>query len=476
MDTITHLAPPTLLNTLEELKLVPEFKAIPEDQFRWLAEKGVLRKFNDGDRIFAKGDEIAGMQIVFRGGVNLKYVQGGSQRDMGTYEPHEILGRLPYSRMKAATGEGFAVGETILFFVHKDLFPELVSHCYEITEVLVHNMTDRVRDFTKQQQQNDKMMSLGKLSAGLAHELNNPSAAIVRSAHELKRLLANVPDNFKAVIKIRVGDAEIDKLNSMVAEKIENCHMKPISLKEKTAIEDEVTNWLEGNNINDAYELVETFADFGISKTDLDMIKSWIRAEDVFPVLGWVNQVLNTEKLISDIEEASKRINVLVTSVKGYTHMDQAPERALVDIHLGIRNTLTMLNHKLKKNSIEFIENFQQDLPQAKIFVSEMNQVWTNIIDNAIDAMENRKNSTLEIQTQKEREFIIVRIIDNGPGIPKDIVDKIFDPFFTTKPVGKGTGLGLEVVQQIITQHNGKVTVKSEPGRTEFEICFPIGN
>ncbi|CAN5179437.1 ATP-binding protein [soil metagenome] len=462
------------INILEKIRTVPEFKSVPEAQLQWLSDKGILRTFKDGEKVFAKGDEIVGFNVVFKGGVNLKYIQAGSLRDLGTYDPGEILGRLPYSRMGVAVGEGFAVGETILFFLHKDLFPELVSHCYEITEALVHNMTDRVRDFTKQQQQNDKMMALGKLSAGLAHELNNPSAAIVRSADELKRLLSNVPDNFKAVIKIRTGDAEVDKLNDLVTGKIASCQGKPLSLKEKNVAEDDITVWLESNNINDAYELVETFAEFGIRKSDLDSIRSWTRSEDIFPVLGWVNQVLNTEKLISDIGEAAKRINVLVTSVKGYTHMDQAPEKQKIDMHLGIRNTLTMLNHKVKKNNIKLIENFQVDLPQAKIFVSEMNQVWTNIIDNAIDAMEGRPNSSLEIRTEKDREFIIISIIDNGPGIPQDIQHKIFDPFFTTKPVGKGTGLGLEVVQQIITQHNGKVTVRSVPGRTEFQICLPI--
>ena len=463
------------MNNLEELKKVPEFKLVPEDQLQWLSEKGILHTFQDGDKIFAKGDEILGFNIVFKGRVNLKFVQAGTLRDLGMYEPGEILGRLPYSRMGLAIGEGFAVSETILFFLHKDLFPELVSNCYTITEVLVHNMTDRVRDFTKQQLQNDKMMALGKLSAGLAHELNNPSAAVVRSASELKRLLSNVPENFKAVIKIRASDKEVDNLSNLVTSKIEACQMKPLSLKEKIAAEDQVTAWLEENNINDAYELVETFAEFGVKKPDLDNIKLWTRTEDIFPVLGWVNQVLNTEKLLSNIEEAAKRINVLVTSVKGYTHMDQAPEKQKTDIHLGIRNTLTMLNHKLKKNNVKLIENFQENLPEAKIFVSEMNQVWTNIIDNAIDAMEDHPNSTLEIKTEEDRESIIVRIIDNGPGISADIQNKIFDPFFTTKPVGKGTGLGLEVVQQIISQHNGKITVKSVPGRTEFEICFPIG-
>jgi signal transduction histidine kinase len=317
-------------------------------------------------------------------------------------------------------------------------------------------------------------MALGKLSAGLAHELNNPSAAVIRSASELKRHLAGVPDNFKRVIKIKAADDVVDKVNDLVFSKLD-FHGKTVSsLLQKTALEDELNEWLETNGIREVYEMVETFADFGLNVTELEEVKSWLRPEDLFPVLGWINQVMNTEKLVCDIEEAAKRINTLVTSVKGYTHMDQAPEKQRVDVHIGIRNTLTMLNHKLKKNNIKLVETFQQDLPKANIFVSEMNQVWTNIIDNAIDALEGRSDGVLEIRTQKDREFILVRVIDNGPGIPEDIKDKIFDPFFTTKPIGKGTGLGLEVVQQIITQHNGKIDVSSEPGRTEFTICFPI--
>ncbi|HWA32478.1 MAG TPA: HAMP domain-containing sensor histidine kinase, partial [Cyclobacteriaceae bacterium] len=282
------------------------------------------------------------------------------------------------------------------------------------------------------------------------------------------------PESFKRVIKIRATDDIVDKVNDMVFSKLDQHGKTTPSLMQKTALEDEVNEWLDSHNIHDMYEMVETFAEFGVAVDDLEEVKSWLRPEDLLPVLGWINQVMNTEKLVSDIEDAAKRINTLVTSVKGYTHMDQAPEKQLVDIHPGIRNTLTMLNHKLKKNNIKLIENFQADLPHANIFVSEMNQVWTNVIDNAIDAMEGRTGSVLEIKTQQDREFILVHIVDNGPGIPDDIMDKIFDPFFTTKPIGKGTGLGLEVVQQIISQHNGKVEVHSVPGRTEFSICFPI--
>lgn len=459
---------------LQTLKEIPELKGVPENQLQWLAENGQVQAFSDGQKMFSKGDKIDSMRILLQGEVNFFIEQAGNLRNVGTVEKGEITGKLPFSRMKGATGEGIVTGDTLIYTLHESLFPEMIRNHHELVEALVHVMTDRVRDTTRMQQQNDKMMALGKLSAGLAHELNNPSAAVVRSAHELKRHLSNIPANFKRVIKIRATDEVVEKVNDLVFSKIAQAGKKPLSLMQKTALEDELTEWLEQNEIENAYEMTELFAEFGINPDDLEEAKSWLRPEDKAPVVGWLYQVLTTEKLVGEIEEAAKRINTLVTSVKGYTHMDQAPEKQLTDIHVGIRNTLTMLNHKLKKNNIKLIENFQADLPSANIFVSEMNQVWTNIIDNAIDAMEGRSNNTLEIKTEKSGAFINVSIIDNGPGIPKEIQDKIFDPFFTTKSIGKGTGLGLEVVRQIIGQHNGKVYVNSEPRRTEFVICFPI--
>lgn len=462
------------MNLQEQLAQIPEFSKLPPAQLQWLAEKGKVETFADGQKLFSKGDIIQEMRILLQGEINFFIEQAGNLRNVGTVEKGEITGKLPFSRMKGATGEGIVSGEAVVYALHEDLFPEMIRNHHELVEVLVHVMTDRVRDTTRQQQLNDKMMALGKLSAGLAHELNNPSAAVVRSAHELKRHLSNIPENFKRVIKIRASDEVVDKVNDLVFSKIASLGKAPLSLMQKTALEDELTTWLEENNIDNAYEMVETFAEFGMQPDDLEEAKSWLRPEDKAPVIGWLYQVFTTEKLVGEIEEAAKRINTLVTSVKGYTHMDQAPEKMPTDIHIGIRNTLTMLNHKLKKNNIKLIESFQADLPKASIYVSEMNQVWTNIIDNAIDAMEGRTNSTMEIKTEKSGPFINVSIIDNGPGIPKEIQDKIFDPFFTTKSIGKGTGLGLEVVRQIINQHNGKVYVNSEPGRTEFVVCFPV--
>lgn len=458
---------------LADLKSVPEFKAVPDDQLQWLVDHGTIQSYKDGDKVFGIGDSVDGFNVVLTGRLQLYAVRNGNRLDLGAYEPLEILGRLPYSRMKASNGEGFAIGDLEMFFLHRDLFQEMISTCHEVTEALVHNMTDRVREFVKYQQQNDKMMALGKLSAGLAHELNNPSAAIVRGAQELKKTLAAAPHKFKKVLKIQATGETVDKLNNIIFKKIQNRASGRMSLSEKMDCENNLREWLEQHIEVVADELPEVFADFGFTEGDFNDIKSSLRPEDLVPVIDWFQQVLTTEGLVNDIEEASRRINTLVSSVKGYTHMDQAPEKHKTDIHTGIRNTLTMLNYKLKKAGVKVIENFQHDPPEANIYVSELNQVWTNLIDNAIDAMEGRPNSILEIKTERDREFTNVSIIDNGPGIPKDIQDKIFDAFFTTKPIGKGTGLGLDVVRNIVNQHNGKIELTSEPGKTIFKVCFP---
>jgi signal transduction histidine kinase len=337
-------------------------------------------------------------------------------------------------------------------------------------------MTSRVREFTQLQQQNEKMMALGKLSAGLAHELNNPAAAIVRSSESLKNHLQLLPRTFKDVIAIRMTDEQVDAVNNRLFEKLKNFDRSgnTLSLMERASCEDDLTDWFDDHGIENALEIAENFVEFGFNEDDFDFFVEHIPEKDLQPVIRWINNNLVTEKMVADIHDAAERIGNLVASVKNFTHMDRSPDKQLADLHSGIRNTLTMLNHKVKKAKIEYKEDFDLSIPPVKILVSELNQVWTNLIDNALDALEKNENPTLTIKTKAENGFIKVHIIDNGPGIPKDIQSKIFDPFFTTKEMGKGTGLGLDVVNRIVAQHNGKVTLNSGPGNTDFEVCIPI--
>ncbi len=456
----------------ELLKSVNELESVPDNQLEWLIENSELRSFEEGDYLFRKGDPIDRLNIILEGRFAIKVEQNGQFRLVSNLESNSITGYLPYSRAIAASGYAEALAPAKVLSLHKDHFRHMIHEFEELTTVLVHEMSTRIRHFTKLQQQNDKMMALGKLSAGLAHELNNPSAAVVRSARSLKKHLSFLPDHFKSVIKIRIEDHLVDAINKIVFDKA-GAGVVHLPLMERSEKEDEIAEWLEDNGFQDGYELAENFVDFNFSLSDFEQVKSSVRAQDLVPIVNWLSQVLITEKLVNEIEEASQRINDLVLSVKSYTHMDQAPERKHTDIHIGINSTLTMLQHKLKKGNIEVIRNFAE-LPEVPIFVSEMNQVWTNLIDNAIDGMDAAGDKKLEIQSTKDGRFVKTQIIDSGKGIPEDIIDKIFDPFFTTKPVGKGTGLGLDVVRQIVNQHNGSINVNSKPGRTEFVVCLPM--
>ncbi|NQZ77063.1 MAG: GHKL domain-containing protein [Ekhidna sp.] len=317
-------------------------------------------------------------------------------------------------------------------------------------------------------------MSLGKLSAGLAHELNNPSAAVVRSSKELAKHLKYVPDKFKAVIRIEMDEHKVDRVNAILFDSVSK-GIQELSMMEKGDLEDEILDWLDERGVEDSDELAENFVDFGIGVEQLDAIAEDTDEEDQQAVFGWINQVLTTERLVNEIEDASQRISDLVLSIKSYTHMDQAPEKVATDIHDGINNTITMLNHKLKGSNVQIVKNYDENISQPEILPSSVNQVWTNLLDNAIDAMDGENEKKLTITTSQDGDFIKVIINDTGAGIPEEVMDKIFDPFFTTKPIGKGTGLGLENVQQIIrVNHNGTVDVASEPGNTTFKVCIPV--
>ena len=227
-------------------------------------------------------------------------------------------------------------------------------------------------------------------------------------------------------------------------------------------------------HVENSYEIAESFVDFNFGIDNLETFCSHIPPNYCSPVFNWISNLLATERMVEDIQESSRRIADLVCSVKNFTHMDRGSDKQYADIRTGIHNTLTMLGYKIKKGNITLVEDYDETLPPVNALIGELNQVWTNLIDNALDAMETNGKGTLTIKTGKEREFVKVFIIDEGPGIPADIKPKIFDPFFTTKEMGKGTGMGLEVVQRIVRQHNGSIKVNSAPGHTEFIVCFPV--
>ncbi|MBK7426292.1 MAG: GHKL domain-containing protein [Saprospiraceae bacterium] len=457
---------------VEKLQSFEQLKDVPPEQLQWLINHSTHYTLPEGEYLFKSGNPIDHTYFILQGAYRILLNTSNQQMDLGVNEEGDITGYLPFSRGKNSRAFGLVIRDLEVLTFPKTLEKELIANNYELTAALVQAMTSRVREFTALQKQNEKMMALGKLSAGLAHELNNPAAAIVRGSSELRKHLQLQPEAFKKVINIKMTAEQIDGVNAILFNRLQS-KPAPLSLMERTECEDEIIDWLEDHNIPHDEDTAENLVEFGFEEEDFDKILELVPEADLGPVLKWISNNLTTERLVEDIQEASDRISSLIGSVKSYTHMDQASERHMADVHQGIRNTLTMLNHKIKKSNITVEYNLDDSIGDIPIVVSAMNQVWTNVIDNAIDAMENTPNPVLQISTIKDGNFAKIQIIDNGPGIPDDVLSRIWDPFFTTKEMGKGTGMGLEVVQQIVSQHYGKVTVHSQPGRTLFEFCFP---
>lgn len=462
--------------TADWLHSIETLKDVPADQLQWLIDNSDHYEVPEGELLFEPGKPITGTHIIISGKVRAYQVQQKESRELAVWGAKSIIGYLPFSRGKVAVAFGEIRQDAQLMTLPIEKANELIRSHFELTQALVHIMTTRVREFTSFQLQNEKMMALGKLSAGLAHELNNPAAAVVRGAVSLKEHLQLVPETFKKIMAIRMRPEDVEMVNEKLFAAMNQPKGPALSLMQRSDREDELMDWLDDHKVENSPELAENFVDFGFTIALLEEFKQHIPEADLSPVFNWINSNLVTERMVTDIEEASKRIATLVGSVKTFTHMDQGRDRQLTDIHTGIQNTLNILQHRLRKGNIELQQHFDTSLPQVKVCIGEMNQVWTNLIDNALDAMEPSKKGVLEIRTERDSDCLLVSVIDNGPGIPEDVIGKVFDPFFTTKEVGKGTGLGLDIVCQIVKQHRGNVKVTSEPGNTRFIVSLPMND
>jgi len=449
--------------------------SIPEPQMEWLVDNSNVIELKAGEYLFQPQQPALHLYIVLSGAFRIYFERNGQIQEVAELLPKELTGVLPYSRMKAASAFGQAKENAQVLALHRDLFPDMICNHHGLTEVLVHQMTDRIRNFTTLQQQNEKLASLGKLSAGLAHELNNPSAAVVRSSEALLKHLQATPEKFKAVMQINVTPEQVDTVGAVLFDRMRNFSNTRLSLMEKTALEDELVDWIDDKGMENSLEWAEVFAEYNFQVEDFEKVSAVVPDTSLQAVFGWMTSNLIAEKMVLEIADASKRISDLVSSVKNYTHMDRAQDKQPTNLHEGLRSTITMLGHKLRHNKVTLVEDFG-DIPMVKAFPGEVNQVFTNIIDNALDAMEEG-GGKLTIATKRKAEFVEVIIADTGAGIPPEVVKKIFDPFFTTKAIGKGTGMGLDLVLKIMKQrHRGDVKVSSEPGNTAFTLCFPIGS
>ena len=463
---------PDLHKLVSRIRESEIFNDIPEEQLLWLVEKSEYIRLNTGDFLFKTGDRFDKMFVFLSGRILYRQKQDGNFRTLDEVHAGEVTGALPYSRAKNAIADALVQEELEALCLNSRFFREMILNHYELAEALVHIMTSRVREFTRNQQQSEKMAALGKLSAGLAHELNNPASAVVRSSASLKKLLNSIPAAFEQLLATRPEPEVFQKLQELTSSETSD-NKSSLSLLEKSTLVDEQADWLESHGLSDPYEVAESFSGSGIDLQKLQKLEAEqkLNGEQLRAILNWLSKILDMGKLADEIQHSSKRISELVNAVKSYSHMDRSPERENTDLRKGIEDTLTMLNFKIRKKKIKVKKDFPDEVPEVCVYAGELNQLWTNLIDNSIDALE--EGGELSISISYTDEDIRVSIQDNGAGIPQDIREKIFDPFFTTKELGKGSGMGLEIAKNIVEDHEGSISLDSEPGKTVFTISLP---
>jgi signal transduction histidine kinase len=456
--------------SVADLRSLRELADLPEDVVAWLAERGELVEGDPGERLFTEGDPADHMFAMLSGALQLFTKVGGQALLFDTFRTGRISGVLPYSRITSFSGYGLFVEPSRVFRLGKPHFPEMLQRSPELGQRLVAIMSDRVRDSTRTEEQREKMMALGKLAAGLAHELNNPAAAVRRSASSLRERLETMPSLVEDLLRQGIDEDAIRSSRAVLARVRERPAVS-LSTLERGAKEDELSDWLEVHGVPQAWDAAEALVEAGFGVADLDALAA-VGKEKVPPLLAWLAATIESDRLTQEIAAAAARISELVGSVKTYSHLDHAPDMQPTDVRQGIDSTLIMLGHELKAKAIRVVREDAKDLPLITAHPGELNQVWTNLIDNAVDALP--AGGELRIETAREAAHVVVRVIDNGSGIPTDIQTRIFEPFFTTKGVGDGTGLGLDIVQRIVRQHAGQIDVESQPGRTAFTVRLPL--
>jgi len=459
-------------NLLPQLQSFEVFQGISPEALQWLIDRSDYRLYLKGTHIFEPGQAVDHMQVIVAGEYLIQLEREGELQDLGTWGQGYVTGVLPFSRMKEARAYGRVLEDCRVLELHKQHFTEMVNVSYRLTQNLVATMSNRIREFTGLRFQSEKLMSLGRLSAGLAHELNNPAAAMVRSAQELYQKVHKSPERFKAVVTLRVTPEQTDAVNAILYARIREPGEQDLSLLEREEKLDELLDWLDEHEVDHADDIADTFVDFNLSVNDLEQINAIIRGQGLSTILWWIESTLSLEKLVNEIQEASNRISTLVQSVKEYSHMDRAQSKERIDLHDGLRSTLTMLKHKFTQGGVSLEKDWNKALPSIDGYPGELNQVWTNLISNALDAMP--EGGLLKVRTYRQHDYLCVDITDSGTGIPEENLTKIFDPFFTTKKVGEGTGMGLEITQRIVERHKGKIRVDSRPGSTTFTVCLPL--
>lgn len=446
------------------------FPTLAEDHLQKLTTRGLILQLKPGEILFQEGGSADSFYIVLDGEIKITKQLGAEELVITIHRRGEFTGNLTMltGGICQVTARSINTSRVIKF----DNFKEFLKNSPNSIDLFVPALAERSKELEFKLRQQEKLAALGKLSAGLAHELNNPAAAGKRAAKQLNSVLINLQSQMLSLRGKHFSSHHRQMLKELQQTAITKMNQRlQLSPLEQSDREDALIDWLEEQGVNKSWEVAPTLVSGGIDKSCLEKLAQSMSSDAFSEALIWLEATLTMNGLVGEVEQSTSRISDLVTAIKNYSYMDRAPSQE-VDLHEGIDNTLKILHHKIKYG-VKVNKEYSTDITKISAYGSKLNQVWTNLIDNAIDAMDGQ--GKLTIRTSLENNCVLVEIMDNGSGIPSEIQPRIFEPFFTSKAVGKGTGLGLDISRRIVVQeHQGNIGFESTPGSTNFQVRLPI--
>lgn len=454
------------------VRRLPLFEGLAPDDLQRLLDMADPVQLQAGQPLMKEGETGDSLYVVLDGEFEISKRSGEQDLVIAVRGRGEVLGEMSLLNRAPHSASVRALRQSDLLRISRDAFEKLLASSAAAALAMLHTVSGRLQHTEAMLRQSEKMASLGTLAAGLAHELNNPAAAARRSSEHLHRAVDDWILRTEELLAQPLAGAEraalLDRAKASASDYPPAAALDPLARSDR---EEELQTWLEGSGIAESWELAPALVEAGWDRTRLQAMVEGLPPEPAAALLRWAAGAHAVAALLREVSQSSERISEIVRAVKAYSYLDQAPVQE-VDVHRGLEDTLVILRHKLG-SGVTVRRDYASDLPRIEAYASELNQVWTNLLDNAIDAMAGQ--GEIGLRTRAEEGRIVVEVTDNGPGIPEAIQARIFEPFFTTKPPGVGTGLGLHISYNIIVQkHQGQIRVFSRPGETRFQVSLPV--
>ena len=453
------------------------FESLDDDQLAWLSENGRVVRRPAGDAVYVQGEPATCFFVLLDGTVVLRRRVEGQDVEITRTSTRGAYGGATQAYVASDTqpysGSMYAVTDAAFLELDAVAFAERIKVWFPMAMHLLEGLFVGIRSSNEIVARRERLLSLGRLTAGLTHELNNPAAAAVRATSGLRERIGAMRHKLASLADGRLDGATLLALTAAQEEAVERARTAPeLSPIEASDAEDALSDWMDEHDVPNGWELAPTLVAAGVDEAFLDRVAGQVPAEHLGGGLRWIAYTLETEQLMSEIEDATGRVSALVAAAKQYSHMDRSA-REDVDVHDGLKSALVILGSKRIGPDVAVVKEFDRSLPRVPAYPGELNQVWTNLLENALHALDGR--GTLTLRTARDGDQVLVEVADTGPGVPPELQAKIFEPFFTTKPVGEGTGLGLDISYRIVVQrHHGDLRVVSVPGDTRFQVRLPL--